>query len=273
MRQRSFVLARYAVVEHEHLFLKAIGANPGDLSTRLVYADWLEERGDFRAELVRLQVQLATTATGSAEHAEYKLREQELRSRCDQYWLTLLDPPVWCVVGNIVAEHGFGPGGEEVRRGTRLFRPNAKVYLAETHDTTSFLSVDARSDVSIQVIGQHRKSRQWIQSWVRARYTGNWRVRLIHHPGAMIRLREAQWPGFLLRQDEWICSGDASSQATIQALLEMLWTATVAPWVVLEWAKACFGVGSRGQCRECSSMYRGRRGPWLKSGSGFSAAP
>ena len=43
----------------EAAFLSAIRAAPADAAPRLVYADWLEERGDGRAEFVRLQHQLA----------------------------------------------------------------------------------------------------------------------------------------------------------------------------------------------------------------------
>jgi uncharacterized protein (TIGR02996 family) len=39
-------------------FLDAIADHPEDASVRLVFADWLEERGDPRAELMRLQAQL-----------------------------------------------------------------------------------------------------------------------------------------------------------------------------------------------------------------------
>jgi len=38
----------------ETSFLRAILAKPGDAATRLVYADWLEERGDPRAKLLRM---------------------------------------------------------------------------------------------------------------------------------------------------------------------------------------------------------------------------
>ena len=40
-------------------FLHEIAANPADESARLVYADWLEDRGDARAEFVRVQCELA----------------------------------------------------------------------------------------------------------------------------------------------------------------------------------------------------------------------
>ena len=39
-------------------FLKGIAANPNDLTLHLVFADWLEERGDWRAEFLRLDATL-----------------------------------------------------------------------------------------------------------------------------------------------------------------------------------------------------------------------
>lgn len=42
----------------ESAFLKMIAANPDDVATRLVFADWLEEHGDPRGELLRLTCQL-----------------------------------------------------------------------------------------------------------------------------------------------------------------------------------------------------------------------
>ena len=40
-------------------FVRAIQENPEDDSLRLVYADWLEERADIRAEYLRLESQLS----------------------------------------------------------------------------------------------------------------------------------------------------------------------------------------------------------------------
>jgi uncharacterized protein (TIGR02996 family) len=42
----------------EGAFLRAVHAAPEDSAPRLVYADWLEERGDSRASLIRLEEQI-----------------------------------------------------------------------------------------------------------------------------------------------------------------------------------------------------------------------
>ena len=40
---------------HDEAFLQAIIDNPDDDAPRLIYADWLEERGDPRGEFIRVQ--------------------------------------------------------------------------------------------------------------------------------------------------------------------------------------------------------------------------
>jgi hypothetical protein len=165
------------------------------------------------------------------EHSSLKAREQELSSRCPAYWLAILGPAVWCLVGNIVGERPSGPGGKETRKGTRLFRPNAKIYLAElTGEYWMLPTPEVGRHASVEVIGQHRKSRQWIGCRVRACYTTNWRVRLVHHPGALVRLREADWPGFLLAPGQFAPPEEPQGDSAVRALLEAV-TAARREWV------------------------------------------
>src|SRR5690349_7085156 len=57
-------------------FLAQLYAQPDDDTTRLVYADWLEERGDRRGTYLRKEVELA----GLDEWSDgYRGREHELR--------------------------------------------------------------------------------------------------------------------------------------------------------------------------------------------------
>lgn len=42
----------------ERDFLEAIAANPDDDTAKLVYADWLDEQGDLRGQLIRLAVEM-----------------------------------------------------------------------------------------------------------------------------------------------------------------------------------------------------------------------
>ena len=80
-------------------FLRAVLASPEDDTLRLVYADWLEERDDPRAEFLRLEVALHQT--------EPRVRSPELceqlhqaHGSLDARWLALVDRPVagWRIV-------------------------------------------------------------------------------------------------------------------------------------------------------------------------------
>ena len=46
-------------MDDEAAFVDALRAAPGDALARLVYADWLDERGDPRAEFLRLSCRVA----------------------------------------------------------------------------------------------------------------------------------------------------------------------------------------------------------------------
>jgi uncharacterized protein (TIGR02996 family) len=68
-------------------FLGAIKEQPEDDLPRLVLADWLEERGDPRGELVRQQVMLAHVIPGSSAGQKRLQREKELRRLHERDWL------------------------------------------------------------------------------------------------------------------------------------------------------------------------------------------
>jgi uncharacterized protein (TIGR02996 family) len=70
----------------EEAFLAAIRRNPPDNGIRLVYADWLEERGDDRrAEYVRLLCRWV--ASHPAADRQLIRRERELRKGLGRGWL------------------------------------------------------------------------------------------------------------------------------------------------------------------------------------------
>src|SRR5271156_3705070 len=60
----------------EQAFLQAMQENPEDTALRLVFADWLEERGDPRGELLRL----LHTLTQAVEAPDRSKLEDRLRS-------------------------------------------------------------------------------------------------------------------------------------------------------------------------------------------------
>src|SRR5262245_33612921 len=70
----------------DRAFINAIIANPDDNDLRLVYADWLEERGDPRGEFLRLEAAAARSTEASDFLAKHG-RLQELRQLIDRGWL------------------------------------------------------------------------------------------------------------------------------------------------------------------------------------------
>lgn len=67
-------------------FLQAIRANPDDDHLRLIYADWLEERGDPRGEFIRVQIELAKEPD-SRRQQTLVTRQEELLQVHRQEWL------------------------------------------------------------------------------------------------------------------------------------------------------------------------------------------
>src|SRR5438132_1016345 len=71
-------------------FLDAIRAQPDDDTPRLVYADWLDDRGDAaRAEFLRVQCELARWVPQLDRREALRRREGELLARHANDWLDL----------------------------------------------------------------------------------------------------------------------------------------------------------------------------------------
>jgi uncharacterized protein (TIGR02996 family) len=75
----------------ETAFIEAILADPEDEAPRLIYADWLEERGDPRGEFLRVENELANLAPGDGRGPNLRARLQQLRQGIGEEWLALID--------------------------------------------------------------------------------------------------------------------------------------------------------------------------------------
>jgi uncharacterized protein (TIGR02996 family) len=78
----------------EEAFLWSIIEEPGDDAHRLIYADWLEEQGDPRGELIRIRSQLARIPTNHSRRRELEAREQGLWEAHKGNWLEEYDLPL-----------------------------------------------------------------------------------------------------------------------------------------------------------------------------------
>jgi uncharacterized protein (TIGR02996 family) len=70
-------------------FVRAILSDPGDRAARLVFADWLDERGDPRGEYIRV-----SAAAGKRTGRAAKARLAELRRAIAPGWLPILEGTV-----------------------------------------------------------------------------------------------------------------------------------------------------------------------------------
>lgn len=70
----------------EYSFLQSIIADPDDDLPRLVYADWLEDRGNPRGEFIRVHCELARLPDDAPEKPALLQREDELRRQWRRRW-------------------------------------------------------------------------------------------------------------------------------------------------------------------------------------------
>lgn len=68
-------------------FIQEIAAAPDDDAPRLIFADWLEERGDPRGEFIRVQCELAHLERHSEDSQELVIREANLLRDFETQWV------------------------------------------------------------------------------------------------------------------------------------------------------------------------------------------
>jgi uncharacterized protein (TIGR02996 family) len=75
---------------NEAAFIRAILASPEDDAPRLIFADWLDERGDPRAEYLRLLCAVDGLPEGDPRTAEMTARLRMLEAGIDLRWRALV---------------------------------------------------------------------------------------------------------------------------------------------------------------------------------------
>lgn len=74
----------------EHVFIREIFYEPEDYSARMIYADWLEEHQDIRAELLRMDLELQQSDVTDERRQAIQRRRQKLLTKVDSVWTSLL---------------------------------------------------------------------------------------------------------------------------------------------------------------------------------------
>ena len=90
-------------------------------------------------------------------------------------------PEFWAAIANVKETCHKGPGGTEEHNGTKHFRSGAKVYVIDAF----WGMCDA-----VTVIGQHRKSRQFMCLHMPARHIENLRLKLVYSPAVLALMSE-----------------------------------------------------------------------------------
>lgn len=71
----------------ERALLRSILEQPDEDAARLMYADWLEERGDARGEFIRVQCELSRADVAEARRVELEVREWQLQAAHERDWV------------------------------------------------------------------------------------------------------------------------------------------------------------------------------------------
>lgn len=92
MRKRLILqnFERCALHPDEIPFLNAILRAPKDDAPRLVYADWLEDRGDLRAEYLRLDLEHYDLHVNGQRSLELENKIRSMRDSLDPSWINVI---------------------------------------------------------------------------------------------------------------------------------------------------------------------------------------
>lgn len=116
-------------------------------------------------------------------------------------------PPAWCIVANIIRERPYGPGGQELRPGTKHFAPGAKVYVVKF-----FWGMGGES---LTVVGRHRRSHRYITLSIQSTWLVNWRVELVYSPYVIQVLQQHPYTYWPYRQR--IVTSDTQRMGSLEA--------------------------------------------------------
>jgi len=166
------------------LRVSPIGAGPDA-------AGWPKERRSVRAVTPDAGAEIVCPRCGArfSMHDRWKwtgLRHRTCGQRIELVGVERQVEPIWCLVGNIVRERAYGPGGLETRHGTKALAPNAKVYC--------YPPLWGDGYQHVKVVGLARKSRALITIVVRGALITNRRAKLVYTPAIVDRL-SGYWDG------------------------------------------------------------------------------
>jgi uncharacterized protein (TIGR02996 family) len=169
-------------MDDETLFLKALRDNPHDGNLRQVYADWLEERGDPRGELLRIESKLAGLPPKGVPARQLRRRLQELRAAVDPAWLARIDNTA--IEGCVRFDFECPKRWEQLRRTGDPFTRFCPVCEKKVHYCTS-----------VEEAQRHASRRECVALDSQLlRTPGDSRVRPLRLPGRTVRMGRIRIP-------------------------------------------------------------------------------
>lgn len=79
----------------------------------------------------------------------------------------------WTAVANVVPQRPYGPGGQEIRPGTKHFAPGAKVYIIDWFAGTC---------TRVVAVGLHRQSKRMIRVVMAVDHLESFRAQVCYAP-------------------------------------------------------------------------------------------
>jgi sulfatase modifying factor 1 len=181
----------------EQDFLDAILSDPKDPTPRLVYADWLDEQGDPRGELIRIQEELRQIAVPHREKIEARMREL-LQAGVEPLAITktnslrmkfLLIFPGEFLMGSPKSEQGRHP--LEHLHAVRISEPFYLSLYQFTERDFFWVHDDNRTEFSVALNPNRRPEPQFL-SWYDAVLLCN-RLSEMEKSAPNYRLSEVRW--------------------------------------------------------------------------------
>jgi len=117
----------------EDAFLKAIMADRYDPALKLIYADWLEERGDRRSEFLRLEVQLTRISEQDEQYQNIRKKLESFYPLVDPVWRQQISFPYDAILESYSPEYTINVV-KQVRVATGMGLAEALIIIQDAQD-------------------------------------------------------------------------------------------------------------------------------------------
>ncbi len=175
---------------HEEAFLADIVEHRDDVRVRLIYADWLEERGQSRrADFIRLQIELASDQLSDERRGYLLAQEQEILAHHEHEWrsqLPQLDGVTWEEFSRGFVESVFVETVEAFERQAEAIFAAApicrlRIGLLDVDSTIRLARLPQLARLTELNVGNNPSMGRGIHALMASPHLSNLRVLLLHY--------------------------------------------------------------------------------------------